>query len=240
VRIAVPKHGVVYLVSAVVALFLGCVAFTWAESLQAPGAELDTNNVTLPAVFRGEALSHVFVLRNRGNAELKIEKVSTVCGGEATVSPLNVPPGGESKVLVRFWTNELPTGEGMFRPVRLKTNDPRRPEIDIGVTLSVRDEFGLSETMIDFDGNLQSRAEHLVLITRTPGGSSEILSVSSTDDSVSVRRIDQSSGIILRVNEISPLKSRIHFGNIIIRTTSLFRPEIRIPVRGQASKADEQ
>ena len=76
------------------------------------------------------------MLRNFGDADLVIKKVSTTCGCTVAGAYLDrVPPGGSTTLRIAFTT---PAGAGRTQQtVTIETNDPERPKVDIKVSATV-------------------------------------------------------------------------------------------------------
>lgn len=80
----------------------------------------------------GETRKHTFVVRNEGEAPLKLGKPVTTC--QCTVSEAaknEIPPGGEGTVTLEW----KPEAESMAfdKGAMLKTNDPKKPQITLSV-----------------------------------------------------------------------------------------------------------
>lgn len=152
---------------AVAAVVVGClagVATNWAEFHGVVESTFEPKSINLTETSRvsgpralfvnGESYnfgtqevdtsaSHVFVLKNIGDAPLNIEKGDTTC--KCTVSELengSIPPG-ESVNITLKWEAVDPAQTVDFRQVaRFRTNDPQRPLIELlvhgFVTRSVR------------------------------------------------------------------------------------------------------
>lgn len=78
-------------------------------------------------VYRGEIISQVFVIRNNGDAELKLTDFKGTCGCEVTSWDRSVPPGKEGEATLEVQTVSQ-SGE-IAKTAILHTNDPERPTI---------------------------------------------------------------------------------------------------------------
>lgn len=84
----------------------------------------------------GETRKHTFVVRNEGEAPLRLGKPKTTC--QCTVSEAarnEIPPGGEGTVTLE-WKPEGATPE-FDKGAVLRTNDPKMPEIRLSVAGTV-------------------------------------------------------------------------------------------------------
>ena len=77
---------------------------------------------------RNSTRNHTFIIRNSGDAPLKVEKGETTC--KCTVSDVkggNLAPGEETKVVLE-WTAKT-EGTGFSQSAELITSDPARPKV---------------------------------------------------------------------------------------------------------------
>jgi hypothetical protein len=87
----------------------------------------------------GETRKHVFVVRNEGEAPLRLGKPTTTCQCTVSESAQNqIPPGGEGTITLE-WSpaGATPTFD---KGAVLKTNDPKKPEIQLSV-VGIVDEW---------------------------------------------------------------------------------------------------
>jgi len=83
-----------------------------------------------------KTLQKELVLRNFGDAELVIKKVSTTCGCTVAGAYLKrVAPGASTTLRIAFTT---PAAAGRTeQTVTLETSDPERPKVDVKVAATV-------------------------------------------------------------------------------------------------------
>ena len=93
----------------------------------APRAVTNSIGFNFGDVYRGEIISQVFVIRNDGDAELKLTDFKTSCGCEVTSWDKSVPPGKEGEATLEVQTVSQ-SGE-ITKTATLYTNDPERPTI---------------------------------------------------------------------------------------------------------------
>ena len=115
-------------------------------------------------------VSHDFVLRNAGDAPLSIRDVRSGCGCTlAAVGASNIPPGGETCVMVRF---KLAGRNGLQdKSVAVETDDPARPVAILRLRGIAYSEIGLAPAALLFgrvwrDGGKRTR--RVELRTRPP------------------------------------------------------------------------
>lgn len=80
----------------------------------------------------GETRKHTFVVRNEGEAPLRLGKPTTTCQCTVSESAQNeIPPGGQGEITLE-WTPAVETME-FDKGAVLKTNDPKQPQIQLSV-----------------------------------------------------------------------------------------------------------
>lgn len=80
-----------------------------------------------------------FTIRNLGNADLIIDKVSATCGCTAAVLESNtVPPGGTTTIRVTYDPNvNQEQGKFIQKQIQIKSNDPVAPLIEFAIEADV-------------------------------------------------------------------------------------------------------
>jgi hypothetical protein len=120
--------------------------------------------------------------------------------------------------------------------VIVHTNDPHNRVVTLKVKSLVRAEFAVSEEILDF-GNAATpgRAKRLT-ISAAHQVTGRILGARSTERRVHVSLSNLGRGqyevlaTAVAADDDTPL-----FGNLIVSTSSSLMPEIRVPIRGQAT-----
>lgn len=104
-------------------------------------------------VSQNSSISHTFVVKNTGEAPLKLIKVKASCGCTAAVlTKADIPSGGEGEINVTFKTGEK---RGQHKQtITVTSNDPDNSTTKLYVTANVKVLFGFETSMIDF-GKLQ-------------------------------------------------------------------------------------
>lgn len=110
-------------------------------------------------VLEGERLEHVFVLENTGAGRLFIEEVRSTCGcTAAVVAEKEVPPGGTTRIEVKFDTRGR-RGKNQ-KTITVTSNDPQSPSLRLDITAQVESLLALSP------GHLQLTAQHGETVTQ--------------------------------------------------------------------------
>jgi hypothetical protein len=101
----------------------------------APRAVTSSTSFSFGDVYRGEIISQIFVVRNNGDAELKLTDFTTGCGCEVASWDKSIPAGKEGQATLEVQTVSQ-SGE-IFKTATLHTNDPERPTIVFTLTANV-------------------------------------------------------------------------------------------------------
>lgn len=106
---------------------------TWGQ--HAPRAVTPSTGFSFGDIYRGEIISQIFVVKNDGDAELKLTDFTGNCGCEVTSWDRSIPAGKEGKATLEVQTISQ-SGE-IFKTATLHTNDPERPTIIFNLTANV-------------------------------------------------------------------------------------------------------
>jgi Protein of unknown function (DUF1573) len=101
----------------------------------APKAVVPFDSFSFGDVYKGEVISHIFVIRNEGSADLQIKDFAAGWGCEVTGSDRVIPPGKEGKA--RLEVNTANQAGKIFKMATLNTNDPERPNIVLSLVANV-------------------------------------------------------------------------------------------------------
>jgi hypothetical protein len=128
------------LVAAALALSAAVPAAS-AEQAKAPRIAVEPESFDFGKALPGKTLRKEFTLKNYGDAELVIERVSTTCGCTAALtSDKQVPPGGSTILRVTLETRSY-SGR-VERQVLVRSNDPKTPLLTVKVSATVEAPAG--------------------------------------------------------------------------------------------------
>ncbi len=115
-----------------------------------PHAKVDAPHYDFGSMQRGTSKSHDFVIRNVGDAPLKLRAGSTTC--KCTLSEVSekpVPPGGSTHVKVQ-WSAK--SDNGPFRQTaNILTNDPLQSTVELTVDGKIMSASGVEPPDLLFD-----------------------------------------------------------------------------------------
>ena len=202
-----------------------------------PSISFDSTSKNFGKATEGETLRHVFKFTNRGNAPLEVIGVNASCGcTSALLSSNKISPGQSGELEVTIATEGLNTPE-ISKTVSITSNDPRQPQVVLSLTAELVPEFVLSEQSVYF-GTVPRGKEVTkeILVTIPPDQAVQLVSATTTDENVTVKLepVAGSGGKKVRIIAVQKptAPEGYHFGNLVIKTTSKLKPELRISVRG--------
>jgi len=213
-----------------------------ATALAAPAPRLivDRPVYDFATITQGKKATHVFVLKNKGTAPLKIRKTRTKCGCTAVSSSSDeVMPGKSIEVMATF--DSTGYSGSVTKEVIVESNDPQNPEYTLTLKGTVAEKINISPGRADFGSVRGGTAKELVLTVENRGEKNlRLKEVVSSLSQVTARlsrgtlRPGESGGIILKA---APGKDdRLLSGFIRLETDSPSKPMILISVYGSVVK----
>lgn len=115
-----------------------------------PNLVLQEKTHSFGNIVQGDIVSHDFEFENKGNADLKIERVRTSCGctaGEPSTKLLK--PGQSAKLNVKFNSDRF-FGE-QKKSVTIMSNDPDSPKTTLFFTANVKRIWSIEPSYIRFE-----------------------------------------------------------------------------------------
>ena len=123
-------------------------------ALAAPQAVVETLVKDFGTVFEDKALTHTYVLKNTGDAPLKILEVDPDCNCTVPNYDRAIPQGGEGKVTLTI--KPYSVIHEFKKDTKVRLNDPARPEIVLVMK-------GVAKPFIEI------QPSHIVRLRGTPG-----------------------------------------------------------------------
>jgi len=93
----------------------------------APRAIVSETSKDFGKVFEDKALAHTFVIKNEGNAPLKVEEVDPDCACTVANYDGTIPPGGRGEITLTI--KPFSVLRDFLKKTTVKFNDPARPEV---------------------------------------------------------------------------------------------------------------
>lgn len=186
------------------------------------------------SVEQGTPVTHVFSLRNTGDAVLHISQVKSSCGcTAAVVSESDVSPGGEARVLA-----SLDTGRVVGRTAKVLSvysDDPQVPVAALTLTGEVLADLAVSPNPV-YLGRLrrgEAVSREVVIRPGRPGGTATVRGVGGELSGLQTRLEvgqDGTQRLHLALDGNAPLGRFTR--ELHLQTTSARQPEIVLPVFG--------
>jgi hypothetical protein len=216
-----------------------------------PSIEFDSPTKNVSQVIDGEVIHQFFKFTNNGDAQLEITGVEPACGCTSALPvPNKVAPGQSGQIKIEIKTEgfaaqsrNLAETVPMSKTVTVRTNDPKQPQVVLTVNFNVAPEIVVSEPSIYFGSNPRGQEVTKELTVEiAPNRPVKLLSAVSTDASVAVKLEPLAGGDDKKFRVIIVQKPTaaegVHFGNIVIKTTSQFKPQLIVTVRGIVTKGN--
>ncbi len=186
-------------------------------------------------IYRGEKVSHRFLLRNEGEAELEIQKVRASCGCTAAApSQKVVPPGGEAYVEVTFDSRNF-LGK-ITKTVTVSTNDPLEPVHTLTLEAHILEEVVAEPSRLVLGQIKQGEGRDLKIEIKSPIGSDfKVSGAQSSSKALGVTSIErQADGMYTLRLEVKKDSPTGRFGgDLVVYTSSQRQPVITIPFFGE-------
>jgi hypothetical protein len=93
----------------------------------APRAAAAVTTFDFGKVFEEQALKHTFVIKNEGDAPLKVEDVDPDCACTVASYDKTIPPGGQGEVTLTI--KPYSVLRDFLKQTKVQLNDPARPEL---------------------------------------------------------------------------------------------------------------
>ena len=201
----------------------------------APVAFIQDTDYEFSMVLDGSKITHEFVIQNKGDAILKIEKVKTTWGCTAASYTKQIPPGGEGKITIEVET-EGSGGKKLKKTITVFTNDEKNAIIPLTIEGDVEKFATILPNKVRFIGNIDNELKKDVRIIPEEKYPFKIVNVSAKKHSDINFELNEVKGLskteyVLTVWNLKKEKGRYH-DTIYIKTSSDAKKDIKIHVSG--------
>ena len=224
-----------------VAVLMSCLFSALVAAAEAPRVEVVAPEADLGRVAPGAKVEGVFEIHNRGSAALELTPeagapITSVRGVESKIAP-----GGSAHVTVALDTARIVGPVSV--PLRVKTNDPDKPELSLTIKLDVRPFVHANpgqERFITVQGEVEGTIGHLLwsddardFVVREVVSPQPALRVGFREATEAERRKElpgkqwRVESTLASMAPVGPLT-----GEVIVRIDHPGQPEVRIPVSG--------
>lgn len=235
----------------ILVLITTCASKLMAQE-QVPVIAFDSTTADAGKVMDGEKIQHTFKITNKGTATLELLAVEPSCGCTSTKWSHKISPGQTGTIAAEITTEGLTALSktleetvGISKTITVRSNDPAQPQVVLTLMAVVTPEFVLSEPQIFF-GSVQAGKEATkeILLEISPERSIRLLGATSTDGHFAARLepvpgSDNKKFRIIGVQKPAAGEGMRH-GIIVIRTSSQWKPELKIPVQVIVTKGSSK
>jgi len=190
-------------------------------------------DIDVGRVFRGQQAQAHFSVHNGGLRSARIESIHSDCQCTTATAPdRTIPAGSTVEMSVTVSTAYF---DGILdKTTVLRTDLAEQPQVELRVKGTVVPEFIVSPTVIVIPPGNHPIASHEIRIERSSGASARVLSASSELTSVNVALTESGDRTGIAAVSVEASGSNPIFGNVVVRTSSAYMPELRIPIRRAA------
>jgi hypothetical protein len=202
-----------------------------------PKIEVEKPNYEFGTIYQEETVEHEFVLENRGDAPLKIEKVLSTCGCAAALpSEREIAPGKRASLKVTFRSGHM--RDRVTKHIYVDSNDPAAPRITLTLYGIIKVEVETVPAGL-YLGSIQTgqTIEREVLVKPVEAKNLRLLEVRSTHQAVKVGKpepLDEGRGGYRIKVTVGPLsRPERLLANIMVKTNLEHAKDLRILVYGK-------
>ena len=182
-------------------------------------------------VFEDKALSHTFVIKNEGNAPLRVEDVDPDCACTVADYDRVIPPGGQGRITLTI--KPFSVMRDFLKQTKVKFNDPARPELELTLKGYVEPIIEIQPNhIVRLRGKVDEDVRGQVRFVSHLSGPWEIKSFDNSIPqriAVSLKAEEPGKVYVLEIQNISR-ESGHYGGKIELFTTSKERPRLIVRV----------
>ncbi len=222
------------------ALFI-CLSLTLSQvAAAAPRIIVEQPVFDFGTVRQGRKVDHNFVVRNRGDAPLVIEKTRSSCGCTvANVTARSIPPGSSGEIKITFDSANF-AGK-IEKTIALDVNDPQTPTTTLVIRGVITEELVISPRQLNL-GTLKGGTSRDATISIENRGDRPVRLTGFTSSAASLvvkgkpAQLQPGQSASITVTAAPRSEDRYLNGNIIVATDNQARPNIIIPVFGSVAR----
>ncbi len=223
-------HGKILVLAGVISLAVMFLAVGIAAGAS-PRVALTESTHDFGKVFEDKALIYTFLVKNEGNAPLRVEDVDPDCACTVADYDRTIPPGGQGRITLSI--KPYSVLREFIKQAKVKFNDPDTPEMDLTLKGYVQPIIEIQPSHIvrlrgRVDENVQGQVRfisHLAAPWQITGVDNSI----PRRLAVNLKTEQPGKVYVLEVRNISR-ESGHYGGKIELRTTSAERPRLIVRV----------
>lgn len=211
-------------------------AGNFSTAQHAPKAVTTSTTFNFGDVYRGEIISQIFMIKNEGDAELKLFDFNGSCGCEATSWDRTILPGKEGKAVLEVQTVSQ-SGE-ISKTAALQTNDPERPTITFTLSANVLEGAPLRQGK--YIGPIFLSPDSRAALYATTGKKASVeFSITADNKPVKVLRVESGTrNFAARVEVVEPGKNyRLIVESVPMMKADLYVDQVRVVTDSDSLRA---
>jgi hypothetical protein len=227
----------------ILALFTNVFAET-PEEENKPEAYFPENTFTFGNIVEGTLVVHNFVIENKGDAPLAIQRVKSTWGCAAVSFTRLIPPGSEGKITIEVNTAGY-GGRALKKSATVITNDPDTPEFELIIQGDVDSFATITPPYLRLVGNAEEKISSKVIIVPSEKYPFEILEVKALNGEniefyLEKNQKGDKPGYTLTVENLLKQQGR-YYDTVQLKTDSKIKPFLTVKVYGNIfEKPDER
>jgi hypothetical protein len=196
--------------------------------------EVDQTTRDFGKVMEDQALTHTFIIKNRGGAPLRIEEVDPDCACTAADYERTIPPGGEGKLTLII--KPYSVMRQFKKETRVRFNDPEKPLVVFTMKGTAQPFIEIQPShIVRFRGSPGDRLEARVRFISHLQGPWQITGVrTNIPDKIEVNlQAEQPDRIYVLTVKNRRQEAGAYGGLVELATTSAQRPRLIVRVFGE-------
>lgn len=213
--------------------------FAAVVNAEGPRLEASSADFNFGRVFSGQQVEHLFRITNRGDAELKIDRVRSSCGCTAALlSDKSLAPGKTAELKAKFDSTRF-SGE-VVKTVYLYSNDPEHPVTQLTMRGNVLPELVVRPRELDLTDLRPGEARDEIIEIENRGSrdlsfSSVTTTATEVVATLSEKTLAGGEKIQLRVR-LEPGSGRDRLSAYVIVKCEQKNCDVRLPIFGRVLK----
>ena len=204
--------------------------------LKLPVAYLPVSRYEFAPVLEGREVTHHFVIQNKGDALLKVQKVKTDWGCTAVSYTRQIPPGGEGKITLKVKTKGY-GGRKLSKGATVYTNDKKKSALRLSIAGNIEKFVTIRPRQVRLRGPAGEQLKRKVTIIPVEKYPFKILKVRAQNGENIRFELQEENALIV---ENQRLQKGRYFDNITLETDSKIRPTLNVRVYGDIRPRPEK
>lgn len=206
------------------------------KSYSSPIVVIESNNIDLGTIVQGDQVKKIIKIKNIGDSNLKLEKISTSCGCTVVnIESKIISPGKSVEMTIIFDSSRF-TGD-VNKHIYITTNDPLHLNNEISFYGKIIQEIVVTPSKIDFGKIIKNGSKSYSIDIANYGETP--LSVKNVDLLLQSTNVTPQTFVVpphgsktVKIVTTPPTGMTRLSGYVIFYTDSVRMPELRVPVYG--------